>query len=154
MDVIPEVLRKAINEIGGDSRHDVSFPAGGAVPETESLAKFNFTAMSSGKHNSKPQTPGTVAVTCSKIDVDLVQGARRAGHIIDVAGRGAIISEGGVTSVNYGLGLKAPFMQVLVHSCTQKGICRSTEFQKLDDWGVRLPMVPLGFIPNLEGSNH
>ena len=58
---------------------------------------------------------------------------------------------GGVTSVNYGLGLRATLMQILVHSCTQQGICRSAEFQKLDDWGVRLPVVPLRSTPNLEG---
>ena len=95
MTMNPEALRKTILEIGGEPRYDVSFPAGGAVPETLDLANFNITALRSGKQKWDPQTPGTVAITCSKIDVDQVQGARRPGEIFNVSGRGGRVSEGG-----------------------------------------------------------
>ncbi len=150
-----ELSKNIAKEIGcgkSDPRFDVSFPVDGQTPETLDLANYNLTALREGKHQWDPQTPSTLNVSCSRIELDRVLGVRRPGEIFHVSGRAGRVSEGGMSSLEYGLGLKPALLQVLVHTCTREGICRSQDFRAKTDWGVSLPPISgITETPKLDG---
>jgi carbonic anhydrase len=148
----PEVERSIRGELGdANFNFHESFPVGGSRPETQDLAYYNITACRDGKTTFDPQKPSAVAISCSKIDLDRVQNVRQLGKVFLLSGRGGRVSDSGLASVKYGVNLDPSFMEILVHSCTEDGICRTREFQALDGVTQQLPIFPSGDRPEIAG---
>ena len=129
-----------------------TFPQGGATPETEYLMLANWCALHFGWMNSEPQHPEAVGVACSQIDLNRVQGINRLGWLFKGTSRGARLSPEGIASIAYPfahLGEPTPpFMEIVVHSCTEQGICRGGIFDIVEKPDANL--VSLAASPRLD----
>ena len=114
-----------------------SFPREGATPETLDLAIANRAAMQYRKMNSEPQHPEVVGVCCSKVDLPRAQNIKSLGWLFKNSVRGARLSPEGIASLTYPfayLGEPTPsFMEVVVHTCTEGGICRGALLDALEE---------------------